>query len=174
MIYLLDTNMVSYIVKGRSLAASGRLVALPSTDVAAVSAITVGEIKYGFAKRPEATALRSLMEAFLISIRVLRWGADEADAYGTVKVTLEKQGITLGNMDKAPATGGCRGTGLALAAVLVSLIWPRTQDFVTRIWCKSKSTFFQISAISSDLRSPVVPASMTMTSSRCGSSPSGR
>ena len=99
MIYLLDTNMVSYIVKRRSLAASGRLLALPTTDVAAVSAITVAEIKYGLAKRPEATALRSLMEAFLASIRVLRWGSDEADAYGTVKATLEKQGITLGNMD---------------------------------------------------------------------------
>ena len=99
MIYLLDTNTVSYIVKGQSLAASDRLVALPSSDIAAVSAITVGEIKYGLAKKPEATALRSLMEAFLASIRVLRWGADEADAYGTVKAKLEKQGITLGNMD---------------------------------------------------------------------------
>ena len=99
MIYLLDTNMVSYIVKGRSLAASDRLVALPSTDIAAVSAITVGEIKYGLAKRPEATALRSLMEAFLASIQVLRWGGDEADAYGTVRASLEKQGLTLGNMD---------------------------------------------------------------------------
>ena len=99
MIYLLDTNMVSYIVKGRSLAASNRLVALPSSDVAAVSAITVAEIKYGLARRPEATALRSLMEAFLASIRVLRWGVDEADAYGTVRAALEKQGNTLGNMD---------------------------------------------------------------------------
>ena len=99
MIYLLDTNMVSYIVKGRSLAASNRLVALPSSDVAAVSAITVGEIKYGLARRPEATALRSLMEAFLASILVLRWDVDEADAYGTVRATLEKQGITLGSMD---------------------------------------------------------------------------
>ena len=26
-------------------------------------------------------------------------GADEADVYGTAKATLEKQGITLGNMD---------------------------------------------------------------------------
>ena len=99
MIYLLDTNMVSYIVKGRSLAASNRLVALPSSDVAAVSAITVGEIKYGLARRPEAIALRSLMEAFLASIRVLRWSVDEADAYGTVRAMLEKQGITLGSMD---------------------------------------------------------------------------
>ena len=62
--YLLDTNMVSYIVKGRSLAASDRLVALPSSDVAAVSAVTVGEINYGLVKIPEAIALRSLMERF--------------------------------------------------------------------------------------------------------------
>ena len=39
------------------------------------------------------------MEAFLASIRVLRWGTDEADAYGTVRAMLEKKGITLGNMD---------------------------------------------------------------------------
>lgn len=99
MIDLLDTNMVSYIVKGRSLAASERLIALPSNEVAAVSAITVAEIRYGLAKKPEATALKSLMDSFLASIQVLPWGADEAEAYGTVRAKLEKKGITLGNMD---------------------------------------------------------------------------
>lgn len=97
--YLLDTNMVSYIVKGRSLAASDQLVALPTNEVAAVSAITVAEIRYGLAKKPEATALRSLMDNFLASIQVLPWGTAEAEAYGSVRATLEKKGITLGNMD---------------------------------------------------------------------------
>ena len=99
MIYLLDTNMVSYIVKGRSFAASDRLVALSGDDTAAVSSITVAEIRYGLAKKPEATALKSLMDSFLASIQVLPWGTDEAEAYGTVRATLEKKGITLGNMD---------------------------------------------------------------------------
>lgn len=99
MIYLLDTNMVSYIVKGRSFAASDQLVALSQDDVAAVSSITVAEIRYGLAKKPEATALKSLMDSFLASIQVLPWGAAEADAYGTVRAKLEKQGISLGNMD---------------------------------------------------------------------------
>ncbi len=97
--YLLDTNMVSYIVKGRSLAASDQLVTLPSNEVAAVSAITVAEIRYGLAKKPEATALKSLMDSFLASIQVLPWGTDEAEAYGTVRAKLEKKGLTLGNMD---------------------------------------------------------------------------
>ena len=97
--YLLDTNMVSYIVKGRSLVASDRLVALSGNEVAAVSTITVAEIRYGLAKKPEATALKSLMDSFLASIQVLPWGTDEAEAYGSVRAQLEKKGITLGNMD---------------------------------------------------------------------------
>lgn len=91
--------MVSYIVKGRSLAASDKLVALSRNEVAAVSAITVAEIRYGLAKRPEATTLKSLMDSFLASIQVLSWGPDEAEAYGIVRAHLEKEGITLGNMD---------------------------------------------------------------------------
>lgn len=97
--YLLDTNMVSYIVKGRSLAASDRLIGLSDNEVAAVSAITVAEIRYGLAKRPEATALKSLMDSFLSSIQVLSWGTDVAEIYGIVRAKLEKKGFTLGNMD---------------------------------------------------------------------------
>ncbi len=97
--YLLDTNMVSYIVKGRSLVASDKLVALSGDQVAAVSTITVAEIRYGLAKRPEATALKSLMNSFLASIQVLPWGTDEAEVYGSVRAKLEKKGITLGNLD---------------------------------------------------------------------------
>lgn len=99
MIYLLDTNMVSYIVKGRSLAASDYLVGLPSNEIAAVSAITVAEIRYGLAKKPEATTLKSLMDSFLANIQVLPWGPVEAEAYGIVRAKLEKKGFTLGNMD---------------------------------------------------------------------------
>lgn len=99
MIYLLDTNMVSYIIKGRSLAASDRLVGLSKNEIAAVSTITVAEIRYGLAKKPQATALRALMDSFLASIQVLPWGTDEADAYGSMRAKLEKKGITLGNMD---------------------------------------------------------------------------
>ena len=99
MIYLLDTNMVSYIVKGRSLAASDRLAALSGTEVAAVSAITVAEIRYGLARRPGWTALHSLMDSFFANLQVFPWGVDEAEAYGTLRAGLERKGITLGNMD---------------------------------------------------------------------------
>ena len=38
-----------------------------------VSAITEAEIRYGLAKRPEAIALRNLLDAFLTSLQVLPW-----------------------------------------------------------------------------------------------------
>ena len=97
--FLLDTNMVSYIVKGRSPAATARLLALGDDEVATISAITVAEIRYGLARKPEATTLKALMEGFLASLRVLSWGPDAAEAYGRVKARLEKDGVSLGNMD---------------------------------------------------------------------------
>lgn len=97
--YMLDTNMVSYIVKGRSPAARARLLALKDGEVGAVSAITVAEIRYGLAKRPEATSLKALMEGFLASIQVLPWGQAEAEAYGLVRAKLEKNGMSLDSMD---------------------------------------------------------------------------
>lgn len=91
--------MVSYIVKGRSLAASARLLALGKDEIATLSVITVAEIRYGLARRPEATALKSLMDGFLASVQVLSWGREEAEAYGRVKAKLERGGLSLGNMD---------------------------------------------------------------------------
>ena len=91
--------LVSYIIKGRSPAASARLLALPEGEVACVSAITEAEIRYGLAKRPEATALKHLMDAFLASIQVLPWGRDEAESYGRLRARLEQGGKSLGNMD---------------------------------------------------------------------------
>ncbi len=55
--------------------------------------------RYGLAKRPEATALKFLLESLLASIRVLPWGRDEAETYGRLRAKLEANGKTLGNMD---------------------------------------------------------------------------
>ncbi len=96
---MLDTNMVSYIVKGRSRAASARLLALLDDEIATLSAITVAEIRYGLARRPEAKALKALMDVFLAGVLVLPWGRDEAETYGRVRAKLEKSGLSLGNMD---------------------------------------------------------------------------
>jgi tRNA(fMet)-specific endonuclease VapC len=98
-LYMLDTNMVSYIARGRSLAARTRLTALKHDEVACISAITEGEIRYGLAKRPEATTLKAVMDGVLARLRILPWGRDEAQAYGVLRAKLEASRTTLGHMD---------------------------------------------------------------------------
>jgi tRNA(fMet)-specific endonuclease VapC len=114
-LHMLDTNMVSYIVKGRSRVARARLLALQGDDIACVSSITEAEIRYGLARRPEATALKTLMDGFLASVQVLAWGRDEAKAYGRLRAGFEKSGTVLGNMDMLIAAHA-----VAIGAVLVT------------------------------------------------------
>lgn len=99
LLYMLDTNMVSYIMRGKSPAARARMLNSKEDEIICLSAITEAEIRYGLAKRPEATALKKLMEGFLASIRILPWGRDEAQAYGEVRARLETSGMALGHMD---------------------------------------------------------------------------
>jgi tRNA(fMet)-specific endonuclease VapC len=114
-LYMLDTNMVSYITKGHSQAARTRMLNLKDDEVVCLSAITEAEIRYGLAKRPEATALRERMEWFLAAVKILPWGREEAKAYGTLRAKLESSGKTLENMDMQIAAHA-----IALGAVLVT------------------------------------------------------
>ena len=97
--YLLDTNTVSHLVRGRSPAARARLASLGAHEMASISAITEAEIRYGLAKRPDAHALSRAVEGFLAKVRVLAWDRDEALAYGHLRARLEAAGTPLGNLD---------------------------------------------------------------------------
>jgi tRNA(fMet)-specific endonuclease VapC len=88
---------------------------LENDEVVCLSAITEAEIRYGLAKRPEATALRERMEWFLAAVKILPWGREEAKAYGTLRAKLESSGKTLENMDMQIAAHA-----IALGAVLVT------------------------------------------------------
>lgn len=95
---MLDTNTCSYILRGTSSAARRKLAALKEDEIACISAITEGEIRYGLARRP-SVALHGAIEGFLAKIQVLPWGRDEAIAYGQLRARQESAGRPLGNMD---------------------------------------------------------------------------
>jgi tRNA(fMet)-specific endonuclease VapC len=114
-IYLLDTNMVSYIARRKSPAARASLEAIGHEDVLSISSITEAEIRYGLAKRPGAHALRAAMEGFLFKVRILSWGSAEAAAYGELRAKLEAAGITLAEMDLLIAAHAV-GTGTVLVS----------------------------------------------------------
>lgn len=113
-LYLLDTNIVSYILSGRSPAARAKLATLGENEIGCVSTITEGEIRYGLAKNPNAR-IRTVLDGFLNKLRMLPWGRDEAIVYGDLRAQMERAGKTLGNMDLLIAA-----QAISLDAVLVT------------------------------------------------------
>jgi tRNA(fMet)-specific endonuclease VapC len=97
--WLLDTNTVSYIVRGKSLAARDRLDGLKINEVGCISVITEAEIHYGLAKKNPSFALRTILSDFLGKMQILPWGSDEAQAYGALRFKLERAGKVLGALD---------------------------------------------------------------------------
>lgn len=98
-LYLLDTNTVSYVAKGRSAAARRRLERLEDDELVCISALTEAELRYGLARRPEAHGLRAAVEAMLFKFRILPWGSAEAAAYGELRADLERKGLALAELD---------------------------------------------------------------------------
>ena len=96
---MLDTNTVSYIVRGKSPASRARLANLGRGAIACISAITEGELQYGLAKRPASTALRPAVEDLISRIQVLPWTSEEAVIYGALRAEQKSTGRPIGNLD---------------------------------------------------------------------------
>ena len=96
-LYMLDTNMVSHIIK-RQPQAITRLLEVPMHSVC-ISAVTAGELAFGLAKRPQALALRDAVNEFLRRVEVMPWDAAVAQTYGTLRASLYKKGTPLAALD---------------------------------------------------------------------------
>lgn len=114
-LYLLDTNTVSYIVKGKSPAARARLAGLGPEETVCISIVTEFELEFGLAKNPNAEELRRALRGFLARIRVLPLGSAEARAYGQLRVKQEAAGRPLESMDMLIAAHA-----IAVGAILVT------------------------------------------------------
>ncbi len=111
--YLLDTNTSSFIIKGNA-AVRRRLVEVPMAQLA-ISAVTEGELRFGVARRPEATNLQQVVEEFLLHVAILPWDSEAAQHYGQLRASLERDGLPMGNLDTMIAAHA-----LASDAVLVT------------------------------------------------------
>jgi tRNA(fMet)-specific endonuclease VapC len=113
-LYLLDTNIASYAIKGSSPAVQRRIERVPMAQLA-ISAVTERELLYGVARRPEATLLHAIVNEFLLRVSVQPWDSNVARHYGTLWAALETQGRPIGNLDMMIGAHA-----LALGAVLVT------------------------------------------------------
>jgi len=97
-LFMLDTNMASYIIKGEPAAVREHLCGQPMSSVC-ISSITQAELLHGVAKKPEAKHLPVAVKEFLLRVEILPWYSDAAEAYARLRADCEKEGLPLGTMD---------------------------------------------------------------------------
>jgi tRNA(fMet)-specific endonuclease VapC len=131
--YLLDTNTVSYAIKGNFPQVRERLLKVPIREVG-ISVITEAELLFGVARLPQATKLRIVVEEFLRRIEVLAWDSAAARHYARLRAALEEHGEPMGNLDLMIAA-----QALAVGTILVSndRVFRRVKGLNTEDWTKS-------------------------------------
>jgi tRNA(fMet)-specific endonuclease VapC len=96
--FLLDTNTVSYALRGDPPSVRERLRRVPMAQVC-ISAITEAELLLGLALKPEAAKLAEVVTQFLLGITSLPWDSAAAQAYAALSALAWKQGKRLAAMD---------------------------------------------------------------------------
>lgn len=98
MLYMLDTDTASYIIKGRSPRIEARLTSIPPSAIF-VSAVTRAELMYGLKRLPSTHRLHVAVRRFLAIVQVLAWTAEAADHYADIHHQLVTTGQPIGDMD---------------------------------------------------------------------------
>lgn len=128
--YLLDTNIASYVIKGTLPSIRKRLGRIPMAQLF-VSAVTEAELRYGVARRPEATRLARVVEEFLIRVTILPWDSKAAKAYGDLRAELERAGQPMGNLDTMI---GAHALAMGFVLVTNDMAFTRIKKLKTENW----------------------------------------
>lgn len=95
--YLLDTNIVIYVIKRRPI----EVLALFNANAArmAISVITLAELLHGAEKSSQPSANLGVIEDFCSRLEVLPYTPKAAQHYGQIRAELERSGQTIGVND---------------------------------------------------------------------------
>ena len=97
--YLLDTNIVSYFVKGISDGLVARMARGFKAQDIAISAITRAELRFGVDMMDAKDRRRARILLLLGTLPTLPWTAEAADYFGQIKAQLQRQGTPIGDLD---------------------------------------------------------------------------
>jgi len=109
--YLLDTNIVIYVLKERPIEVLSAFNAHATRM--AISSITLAELLHGAEKSSRVSENLFAIEDFCSRLDVLPYGSKAAQHYGAIRAALEKQGQPIGVNDLHIA-GHARSEGLIL------------------------------------------------------------
>jgi tRNA(fMet)-specific endonuclease VapC len=97
-VYLLDTNIVSYFVRGNHPEIGKRLDHTPFDELA-VSAVTEAELRFWIIHRPPNARIRVGAEDFLMRLPSLPWDSRAAQSCARTREILKRQGRVLSSED---------------------------------------------------------------------------
>lgn len=115
MIWMLDTNTCSYVMRELPASVKARFYQVGPENLA-ISTVVLAELRYGAARHPTRSALYfAEIDNFVSRLEVLPWTTGAAEHYAELRAGLERQGQPIGNMDMLIAAHA-----LAEDAVLVT------------------------------------------------------
>jgi tRNA(fMet)-specific endonuclease VapC len=95
--YLLDTNMVIYVMKRRPIEVLSQFN--DNAGRMALSAITLSELYHGAEKSAKVAQNLEVVEEFASLVQVLAYGSKASQHYGAIRSQLEKSGQPIGVND---------------------------------------------------------------------------
>jgi len=98
MLYMLDTDTASYLIKGHSPNVEAKLENILPSKVC-ISAVTRAELMYGLKRLPSDHHLHLAVHHFFKIVRVLSWDAEAADWYADIRHQLVSTGQPIGELD---------------------------------------------------------------------------
>ena len=113
--YLLDTNMVGYLINARSSAVREKYAEVDELGDLAISVISEAEIRYGVERKAGSLRLQARVEEFCSSIRILPWDSAAAHAYARLRTQLQASGKSLAALDMLIAA-----QAVAVDAILIT------------------------------------------------------
>jgi len=114
MLYMLDTNICSYIIRNQPEMVKKKLEEIEKEHELGLSTIVVSELLYGVYKKG-SKKLIEVVKSFIDCFTIYEYDLKAAEEYGKLRAKLEKRGEIIGAYDLQIAAHA-----LALKAVLVT------------------------------------------------------
>ncbi|WP_417314348.1 type II toxin-antitoxin system VapC family toxin [Enterobacter sp.] len=128
MLHMLDTNMVSHLVRQHPEVVNRYSRIAP--DEMCISSVTEAELLYGLAKKRSKTLQETILE-FLKTITICDWDSEAAATYGELRAAMEKRGKVMGDLDQLIAAHAIsRGTTIVTNDRAFGMV----QDLIVEDW----------------------------------------
>ena len=136
MIYMLDTNICSYIIRNKPAIIKDKLKEIEKKHIVAISSIVVSELLYG-ARKKASPKLFEVVSAFIDNFVIYDYSKISAKSYSKVRTNLEKKGQIIGANDLLIASHA-----LGINAILVTnntREFKRVENLIIEDWSVMKN-----------------------------------